>query len=176
MNSAIFSTSSESFQVYNIIYAGPVVETPEELQKMRGSTHSFKIMTPQTSVFCYYKTPETARNARNALGAMVKNAKPSVFRLGDEALDPKAVISYGNVYRLKTPQGEKTHFFVATMDTADERNRKVWLKYRSEESARKAKNALFAAIHAVNDVPLSKPETPEGDSVTEEAEPLECKS
>jgi len=149
MNSVVFGTPRESYQVANIIYAGNVGEIPVDKRK-NGCSHSFKIITTHGSAFCYYKSEEAARNARGALGAMLNAVKPAAFRHGYEVLDPRRIVSYTGVISLKTPVDELTHAVVVTIDTAEERNKKVWLKYRSEEVAQKGRSALYACIHAAN--------------------------
>lgn len=149
MNTAVFSTGNESYQVSHIIHAGPVTAIPEKIRKESGSTHSFKLVTPQTGVFCYYRSEEAAKNARGALGAMLRAAKPALFSSGHDLVDPARVISFGNVFAFKNPPDDgSTHAFVVTIDCSDERSRRVWLRYKSEEGAKKARRAMFAAVHA----------------------------
>jgi hypothetical protein len=148
MNSAVFSTGNESYQVSQILHIGPVTEIPEKIRKDNGATHSFKLVTPQSGVYCYYRSEEAAMNARRALGAMVRATKPSLFGCGHYLVDPAGVISFSNVVALKNPStGGRTHAFVVTIDTTDERHRKVWLRYTSEDNAKKARRAMFAAVH-----------------------------
>ena len=152
MNSAIFKTSKESYQVSNIMYAGPVSEIPEERRKGKA-TNTFKIITGLGAGYCYYTNAEAARNSRGALGAMIDSVKPRVFKHGYECIDPYTIISFSGVIKLKEAQGDMTHAVIVTLDTAEEKNRRVWLKYRSEENAKKGTQALWAVINAVNGVP-----------------------
>ncbi|MBD3315221.1 MAG: hypothetical protein GF344_05495 [Chitinivibrionales bacterium] len=149
MSSAVFSTGNESYQISKIIHVGSVTPIPEKIKKDNGCTHSFKLVTPQSAVYCYYRSEDTAKNARGALGAMLREAKPALFSSGYELVDPSRVISFGNVFAFKKPTADgNSHAFVVTIDTSDERHRKVWLRYKSEESAKKARRAMFAAVHA----------------------------
>ena len=75
------------------------------------------------------------------------SVKPNLFKSGYEALDPRSVITFGRAFQLKTPQGDHTHAFVVTVATVDEKSSEVWLTYKSEDHAEKARKALYAAIH-----------------------------
>jgi hypothetical protein len=114
---------------------GPIEEIPQEYRKGER-THSFKIVTTVDSTHCGYKSPETARNAHNAIAAMMRDVNPKTFPHGDELVDATRVVSVGDVVALKTPRGEHTHAVIVTVETADEKNAKVWLKFRSEEKAK----------------------------------------
>ncbi|MBD3321402.1 MAG: hypothetical protein GF350_09945 [Chitinivibrionales bacterium] len=151
MNSAIFTTASENYQVAQIAFAGPVTEIPEEKRKY-SSTHYFKIVNHRGTSYCHFKSMESAKKARNALAAMLNTLKPNCYKYGSSAIDAKSVLSFSNVFSLKTPQNDLTHAFVVTIDTVDEKNSKVWLKFRSEENAWKAQKALFASIYAANNM------------------------
>lgn len=152
MVSAVFSSSTEAYQIENIIYAGPVTEIPEEKRRFE-STHSFSIMTSLGKVRFYYRSFDSAVKARKALGAMMMNLKPHLFRHGYQLIDPKRIVSFRKVIQLKTPQEEFTHAVVVSMDTLDPQNQEVWLRYKSEENAQKGRRALFAASCALNESP-----------------------
>lgn len=156
MKSAIFSTPTQSYQVANIVYAGSVGEIPENYRK-NDSTHSFKLITTLGAAFCYYNNLDTARNARDSLWSLMEMVKPNLFKSGYEALDPRSVVSFGRVFKLKTLQGDHTHAFVITMTTNSEQDTEVWLTYKSEDHAEKARKALYAAIHTVNNMTMEKP-------------------
>jgi hypothetical protein len=166
MSSAVFTTGNEAYHVANIVYAGPVGEIPAE-RRRNGSTHSFKVLTTVGATFCYYKDAEAARKARGALTGMLETLKPNAFRHGNEYVDPQKVVSFGNVLQFKKPQDDLTHAFVITLQTADEKNREVWMRFKSEDHARKGRRALWAIVHAVNG--LSKPkDDPDEKSVVKE--------
>jgi len=146
MNSVVFNASTESYQLSQITYAGYVSAIAEE-KRRNGSTHSFRFMTRMGMVHSYYKTVEEARNARTALGAMLATAKPNVFKHGNEMIDPSHVVSFSLVVALKKPQNECTHAVVVTLDTVDQEHNKVWLRYKSEENAKKGRRALWSAVN-----------------------------
>lgn len=150
MNSAIFRTATESYQVSHIVYAGSVGEIPEERRKS-DNTHSFKITTTASPVFCYYRNEDAAKNARGKLGAMLNTVKPHVFKHGYEIIDTRSVVAISTVFALRNPQGDLTHTFYVTLETRDPDKNKVWLKYKSEENAKKGRNALFASIHSLHE-------------------------
>jgi hypothetical protein len=149
MSSAIFTSGGEAYQVANIVYAGPVAEIPED-RRRNGSTHSFKMVTVTGTSFSYYKDVETARKARGALGAMLDTLKPKAFRHGNEFLDPSRVVSFSNVVAFKNPVESCTHGFVVSVETCEEKNRELWLRYKSEDHARKGRKALWACVHSAN--------------------------
>ncbi len=168
MSSAVFTTGSEAYQVANIVYAGPVGEIPAE-RRRNGSTHSFKLITTLGATFAYYKDVESARKARGALAGMLEAAGKTAFMHGNEFVDAKKVVSFGNVLQFKTPQDGMTHAFVITVQTADEKNREVWMRYKSEDHARKARKALWAVVHAANGLSNPKQQEPEEAAVKEVA-------
>ena len=152
MNSAVFNTNKQSYQVTNIMYAGPVEEIPEERRKT-PNTHSFRLVTSLGAGYCYFRNFETATNARKALGGMLMSLKPYVFRSANQLIDPRRVVSFSHVFELKQAREDgKTHGFVVVIESADEKARKIWLTFQSEDHARKAQRALFAAIHSANDL------------------------
>lgn len=163
MNATLFNTATESYQVSHIAYAGPVSEIPEDRRK-NGHTHAFKMVGTRGTVYCNYRSEESAKKAHGLLLAMMSANKPAAFRHGFELVDPAKVVSLSRVIQFKEPQGELTHAFVVTIDTADEKNGRVWLRYRSEDSANKARRALFAAIHAANKQLAPEEEPAEGES------------
>lgn len=170
MNSAIFTTANENYHVSQIAYAGPITEIPEDKRKY-SSSHYFKIVNHRGTSYCHYKSFDTAKKARNALAAMLHDIKPHCYKYGHGAIDAQSVLSFSNVFELKTPQHELTHAFVVTIDTLDESNSKIWMKYRSAENAWKGQKALFAAIYAVNDMKRPSVEkTVEQEEVSEGAE------
>jgi hypothetical protein len=107
------------------------------------------MITTRKSVFSHYKSLENGIKARGFLVGMLEEAKPSMYKHGFELLDPAAVVSFGNVITLKTPQGEYTHAVCVTLDTAEEKYNKVWLRYKSEENAQKGRRALYAVLHSL---------------------------
>ncbi|MBD3391435.1 MAG: hypothetical protein GF418_05250 [Chitinivibrionales bacterium] len=168
MKSAIFTSGFHAYQVSNIIYAGPVQEIPEE-RRRNGSTHSFKVLTALGAAYCYYKDVESARKARGALGAMLDTLRPNAFKHGNEYVDPKSVVSFSYVRQFKKPVEECTHGFVVTMLTSDEKNRDVWIRYRSEEHARKGRKVMWAALHSANGLTASARQDDDGQPVAQEA-------
>lgn len=167
MNSAIFRTATESYQVSQIAYVGPVGEIPEDRRKGE-STHSFKVITSVNPVYCYYKSLDSAKNARGAVGAMFNEVKPYSFKHGYEIIDTKRVVSVSNVFALKKVQDDLTHAFCVILDSRNEKNNRIWLRYKSEDNAKKGRNALFASIHSVNNTtPAAEEEPAEGEAVIE---------
>lgn len=162
MSSAIFTCGNDAYQVSKIIYAGPVSSIPED-RRRNGSTHSFKIVTGLGAVFSYFKDEEMARKTRGALGAMLEAVKPESFKHGyNEFVDPKGIVSFSKVMQFKQPIDQYTHGFVVTIETADEKSREVWMRYKSEDHAQKGRKALWAAVHGANgmstkDAPASAP-------------------
>lgn len=151
MKSAVFSNGSDTYQVANIIYAGPVSEIPQEKRKGE-STHSFRMITTQGTVYCYYKSIESAKNSVGALKQMMESLKENVFKSGADWFDTKRVVSFGHVIKLKNTQDGQTHAFLVIIDTADNNHNQIWLTYKSEDHAEKARKALYAAIHSVNKI------------------------
>ncbi|MBN1127710.1 MAG: hypothetical protein JXA71_01910 [Chitinispirillaceae bacterium] len=150
MSSALFTCGNEAYQVSKIIYAGPVSVIPED-RRRNGSTHSFKIVTGLGAVFSYHKDEETARKSRGALAAMLDSLKPKAFKHRyDEFVDPRGIVSFSNVVQFKQPIEQYTHGFVVTMETAAEKNREIWFRYKSEDHAQKGRKALWATVHGAN--------------------------
>jgi hypothetical protein len=169
MKSAIFSTATESYQVSQIAYAGPVTEIPQERRK-GDSTHSFRLVTSAGAARCYFRSPESARKARGALTAMMSDLKPNAFKHGNELIDPRMIVSFGTVVELKLRDGEEmTHAFPVTVATREERGTRLWLRYRSEDNARKGRKAMYAILHAANGLASPVEEPAEGEAVKEEA-------
>lgn len=163
MSTTVFSTSFESYNVSHIIYAGAVQEIPEQLRK-NDMTHSFRIITKQDSSFCYFKDIEAARKARAILESMMDSIKPRIFRSAGEVIDADEVISYGRIVKLKNSDDGKTHAFVVSLNTANEKYNQQWLAYKTEESAKKARAILWSIIESANSKipqyqPEEKPET-----------------
>ncbi len=150
MQSSIFNAAGEAYHVNHIIHASGVWEVPEE-KRRSDRTHAFKLVTTVGSAFCYFKDQDAARKSRAALGAMLAAAKPSVFRHRNDVIDPKHIVSIGGVVTLKNPQGELTHAVILTLATSDIRNNKVWLKYKSEETATKGRRVLYAVVAKANE-------------------------
>jgi len=145
MKSGVFTSGGESYQASQIVYVGPVEEIPEEHRRFER-THSFRIVTTVGYSRCSYKSAEAARNAHGALYGILKTANPSVFSHGTELLDANRVVCFGGVVALKNPQGEHTHAVIATMETADPRGCKVWLKYKSEDKAKRGRRLLQSLV------------------------------
>jgi hypothetical protein len=157
MQSVIFSSGNDAFQVSKIIYAGPIAEIPPDRQKS-GSTHSFKMITSSGAVYCHYKDIETAKKARGILTGMIETVKPHVFKSGFQCIDVAKVVSFGKVFPLKNSQNGMTHGFVVSVETATDENRKLWMTYSSEDHAEKARKALYAQILSANGVTRSNGE------------------
>lgn len=150
MPSTVFSTSSESFPVAHIIYAGYIIEIPTEKRK-NNQTHFFKILTTTGPSYCYFNSFETAKKTRNLLGLMMCQIKPSVFKSGNDIIDASRIVSFTKVLALKRPENGFTHALLLTLDTiSTEKSAQVWLHYKSEESAHNARKALFATILALH--------------------------
>ncbi len=150
MPSTIFSTPSESFPVSHIIYAGYIIEIPAEKRK-NDQTHFFKIITSTGPSYCYFNSFETAKKARNLLGVMMSQIKPSVFKSGNDTIDVSRIVSFTKVLALKKAENGFTHALLLTLDTiSTEKSAQVWLHYKSEESAHNARKALFATILALH--------------------------
>ena len=145
MKSAVFSTTNESYHISNIAFAGPISSIPEE--KRKGEcTHSFRMVTSQGTVYCRYRSEETAKNARGALGAMMSHIKGHLFRSGYVSIDPSKVVSFGSVVSFKNRVNDKTHGFTVQLSSIHEKSAKVWLSYDSEEQAQTARKGLYASI------------------------------
>jgi len=171
MSSAIFTSGNEAYQVSNIVYAGPVEEIPEE-HRRNGSTHSFKIITGLGASFSYYKDAESARKARGILGSMLDTLKPNAFKRGNVFIDPSRIVSFSSTLQFKKPVGEYTHGVVVSIQCSDEKNREVWLRYKSEDHAEKGRKALWAVVHSVNGMSKASAAKPVETTVTAEAVPF----
>jgi len=149
MNNIIFSTSSESFPVPHIIYAGYITEIPADKRKT-DQTHFFKIITSAGPSYCYYGSLDAARKARNNLGAMMSEIKPAIFKSGNEIIDVSKIVSFTKVLTLKKPENDFTHAIMIMPETVSlERSAQIWLHYKSEEAAKNARKALYAAILSI---------------------------
>lgn len=146
MQHTIFSSASESFLVAHILHAGPVVAVAEDKQK-NGRTHYFRITTVRGSAFCSFKNEEGARNARGLLGAMLGTVKPNLFRCKGDSIDMSSVVSFGGVVELKNSSSEGERFGLPIrLAVADERGCTLWLTFKTEESGRNVRKALWAAL------------------------------
>jgi hypothetical protein len=167
MSVSVFNTATESYQVSKIAYAGPIGEIPEDRRKY-DNTHSFKIVTSLGAGFCYFKDQEKARSAQNALRAMLNAEGRRMFHHGYQVIDPEKIVSFSNVLTLKTSRDECTHAVVVTVETSDQNNQKIWLRYKSEENARKGRKALYASILSRNDTGDSSHAEETGETQQEE--------
>jgi hypothetical protein len=145
MNSAIFSTANESYLVNSIIYVGPVFEIPVEKRKSELS-HSFKMITTIGPAYCNFNSIESAKKANNLLALMMNQIKLSVFRTGSNVFDLSKIISFGKVLSFRKPENGYTHAFIITLDTLNQKASQVWLSFKSGESARNVRKALYASI------------------------------
>jgi uncharacterized protein YggL (DUF469 family) len=149
MNTVIFSTAFDSYNIMHIIYAGAVQEIPQEKRK-NDISHFFRILTRQGVAFCYFKGGESARKARVILETMMESAKPNkLFRSGSELIDVESVISYGRIVKLKNSEDGKTHAFTVILNTVSERNNQVSFSFKSEESAKKARAVLWSIMESL---------------------------
>jgi len=155
--SNIFSTFSDSYQISHILFASSIHEIPEEKRK-NESTHSFKLITTQGAVYCYFKNIETARKVRGVLEGMLEGSKPALFKNGGDSLDISAVVSFGRIVKLKSTENGMSHAFVVTLNTSNEKASQVWFTYKSEDSARHARNALWAKIENPGKIPQAQNE------------------
>jgi hypothetical protein len=147
--SAIFSTPAECYQVSNVMYAGEISEIPQDKRKGE-STHFFRMFTTLGPVYCYYKSEDSAKKARSALGAMMGSLKQELFKSNGNLLDTRKVISYGKVYKLKDTSDGKSHAFPVRLESVKEKNSQIWLTFKSEDEALKTRKALFASIQSIN--------------------------
>ncbi len=146
MNTAVFSTAFDSYNIMHIIYAGAVQEIPKEKRK-NAMSHFFRILTRQGTAFCYFKGEEAARKARIQLETMMESAKPNqLFRYGSEIIDVESVISYGRTIKLKDSEDGKSYAFTVILDTISERNNQISFSFKSEESAKKARAVLWSIM------------------------------
>ncbi|MBN2035718.1 MAG: hypothetical protein JW768_03160 [Chitinispirillaceae bacterium] len=174
MSSVCFTCGNESYQVSKIIYAGPVTEIPED-RRRNGSTHSFKIITGLGAVFSYYQNEEAARKSRSILAGMLDAIKPTAFKRGIDFIDPKGIVKFGRVVQFKQPVGQYTHGFVITLETAQEQNQEVWVRYKSEDHATKGWKALWASIYSANGMSgtsAAAPKTAEHDQTAADETPF----
>jgi hypothetical protein len=151
LSPVIFSNGYESYQVNGIVYAGPVHQIPEQ-HRRNAYTHSFKIITGLGAAFLSYKDEDNAKKARGALSVMLERAKPGSFRAGYEYLDPSGIVSFNNVVQFKKPVDDCTHGYMVSILTHDEKNREVWLKFKTEDHAVKSRKAMWATLHSFNGV------------------------
>jgi hypothetical protein len=175
MKNTIFNTTTGSYPVSHIVYASSVWEIPEDRRK-GDRTHAFKIVTTVEAAYCKFRSFDAAVNSRTALGAMIASANPHAFRHANEIIDAQRVVSISNVIKLKTPQGEYTHAVILGVDTHDSRNGKLWLKYKSEETAKKGRRLLFAVVAASHNGEAEETDADEADTdavngVEEDARP-----
>jgi hypothetical protein len=173
MNSAIFSTPSECYLVNSIIYAGPVFEIPAEKRKGEH-THSFKMITTIGPAYCNFNKIEPAKKARAILGIMIEQTKLSIFKTITETdiFDITKIVSFGKVLTFKKPENGYTHAFIVTLDTLNQKASQVWLSYKSENSARNVRKALYASIQSFYQheaVPAAEEEQPDCLEITEKA-------
>jgi hypothetical protein len=174
MSSVCFTCGNESYQVSKIIYAGPVTEIPED-RRRNGSTHSFRIITGLGAVSSYYKNEEAAKKSRAALAGMLDVVKPMAFKRGIDFIDPKSIVKFGRVVQFKQPVGQYTHGFVVTLETTQEQNQEVWVRYKSEDHATKGWKALWASIYNANGMSSrnsAAPETAEHDHAATDGMPF----
>ena len=169
MKSAVFSAGLETYQVAHILYAGSVSEVPKEIRKGE-TTHSFRMVTTQGPVFCYYKSLDAAKKARGALGFLMDTLKENVFHGIGVCLDTKSVVSFGRVVKLKNSDDGQTHGFVVVFNTVHEKAAQIWLTYKSEEHAEKARKGLYAAIHKANNLEYSPKSSEEHQNAVAESE------
>ncbi|NLE01087.1 MAG: hypothetical protein GX640_14565 [Fibrobacter sp.] len=147
MRSNIFSTVSESYQISHILFAGYVCEIPPDKRK-GDSTHSFKLITTLGTSYCYFNNIETAKKVRGVLEGMLEKAKPAIFKNGGDSLDIGAVVSFSKVVKLKNSESGMTHAFLVSLNTVNEKSSQVWFTYKSEDTARHARNALWAKMES----------------------------
>jgi hypothetical protein len=164
MSSVVFKAGNETFHVPQVIYAGPVGQIPKD-HRRNGSTHLFKMVTSVGATNCCYDSEETARKARSYLGHLLEAVKPNVIRHCNEVVDPRSIISFGEVVKFKQPQNGHTHAVVITLNTTDEKSCKVFFTYKSEDNAEKGRKALYAIIHAANGM-VGEKEKPAVESTT----------
>jgi len=171
MKSVVFNTARESIHAARINYVGEIETMPEEKRK-GDCTHYFRLGTRVGTLYCHYKSEESAQSARKAVVAKVMAVKPSIYSSNGRIIDPRAVVSFGYLFPLKKSQNGATHAFIVTMETADEKNNRIWLTFKSEEAAKKARIALFAAVHAVFGPATAQEETREEGSVAVKSDNL----
>ena len=167
MNSAIFSTGNQNYNIATVVYAGPVQEIPAE-RRRNEYTHYFKLLTALGPTFAYFKDVDAARKSRGALSGMLEVIKPRAFRYGNTFIDPSSVVALSNVIQFKKALGEFTHGFVVRVLTIDEKNQEVWVRYRSEDHARKGRKAMWAAMQAANGLSNTTKQAEETQPVVQE--------
>lgn len=151
MSISIFSTYSESVSLVHIVCVGSVFEIPEENRKGE-STHTFKIITSSSSIYCYYKNADAAKIAHDSLEKQLDEHGRKLFKHSGDIIDASRIISFSKVVTLKKPQQNCTHAIILNLDTCiDEKQRQIWLHYKSEESATNARKALFALVSLANE-------------------------
>jgi hypothetical protein len=147
----LFTAINETIQVNHIIYAGPVSETPVASRK-NDLTHYFKIITRTGAIWCHFKNAEAANKARGTLAVMMDQVKKVLFKTLGEVVDPKEIISYSNVQEFKSSNENSDFGFVVNINCIDERYRKLWFVYSSNEYAEKGRKALYACMMESNGV------------------------
>jgi hypothetical protein len=146
MSITIFSTYSESFPLSHIVYVGSVFEISAENRKGE-STHAFKIVTSSNTMYCNYKDAEAATIAHDSLEKQLGENGRKLFKNAGDLIDVARITSFSKVITLKKPQQNCTHAIVLNLDSSiDEKQRQIWLHYKSDESATNARKALFALI------------------------------
>ncbi|NLD91621.1 MAG: hypothetical protein GX639_03020 [Fibrobacter sp.] len=146
MSITIFSTYSESFPLSHIVYVGSVFEISAENRKGE-STHSFKIITSSSVMYCNYRDEEAAKTAHDSLEKQLGEYGRKLFKNAGDIIDVSRVTSFSKVITLKKPQQNCTHAIILNIDTCtDEKQRQIWLHYKSDESATNARKALYTLI------------------------------
>lgn len=167
MNRLIFSTPGNSYPVSKIIYAGPVTEIAPDKRKS-DSTHYFKMITSAGPVYCHFKSLDSAKKARNILGVMMGEVIPTLFKTyGGDLFDLSKVVLFSRIVQLKNNDDNCTHAFVITFETCSEKPGQVWMTYKSEDLARKARRALYAALHSIYNMHSDETEEEQEVSVVE---------
>jgi hypothetical protein len=150
MSITIFSTYSESIPLSHIVYVGSVFEISAEHRKGEN-THAFKIVTSSTTMYCNYKDTEAAKIAHDLLEKQLGEHGKKIFKNAGDLIDVSRITSFSKVVTLKKPQQNCTHAIVLNMDTCiDEKQRQIWLHYKSDESATNARKALYTLISIAN--------------------------
>jgi hypothetical protein len=153
MSISIFSTYSESFPLSHIVYVGSVFEISAENRKGE-STHSFKIITSSNTMYCNYKDVEAAKIAHDTLEKQLGEFGKKLFKNAGDITDASRIASFSKVVTLKKPQQNCTHAIILNLDTCiDEKQRQIWLHYKSDESATNARKALYSLVSIANENP-----------------------
>jgi len=151
MSISIFSTYSESFPLSHIVYVGSVFEISAENRKGE-STHSFKIITSSNTMYCNFKDVESAKTAHDTLEKQWGEYGKKLFKNAGDSIDVSRITSFSKVVTLKKPQQNCTHAIILNIDACiDEKQRQIWLHYKSDESATNARKALFTLISMTNE-------------------------